>query len=92
MRPACKVLTWREKAPIRQRMLKGDAQLEERLLKKSVGSLEFVYVEEISTMKHGLPLSILRSAGVDVQAIKDISFMGSRVCSLLVFRDYKGDL
>ena len=39
-----------------------------------------------------LTCSILRSAGVDVQAIRDISFVGSRVCSFLVFRDYKEKL
>ena len=42
--------------------------------------------------EYGLTRSVLRSAGVEVQAIRDISFVGNRVCSFLVFRDYKEKL
>ena len=92
MKLACQALAWRKKAPIGQRMLKGDVQLEEGPLKKNVESIEFVYVEGISKMKYGLARGILRSAGVKMQAIRDISFVGSRVCSFLVDRDYKEKL
>ena len=70
-------------------MLKGDVQLEEGPLKKNVDSIVFVYVEGIFKMKYALARGILRSTGVNMQAIRDTSFLGSRVCSFLVDRDYK---
>lgn len=41
-----KALAWGKIAPIGQRVLKSDAQLEEVILKKNLDSMEFVYVEE----------------------------------------------
>ena len=92
VRLACEALVWKKKAPIGQRMLKGDAQLEEGPLKKNVDLMDFVYVDGVTKMKYGLARSVLRSAGIEVQAIRDISSVGNRVCSFLVFRDHKEKL
>lgn len=89
---ACDALAWKKKAPISKRMLKGGEKLEEGPLKKNIDSMEFIYVEGIARMKHGMARSMLRTAGVDTRAIKDISFIGGRVCSLLADKTSKGDI
>lgn len=89
---AWKALAWKRKAPIGQRMLRGDAHLREGPLKDNIDSMEFVYVWGITRMRYGEARSILRSGGVDTREIRDISFVGKSVCSLLVTKAYKGCL
>ena len=43
-------------------------------------------------MRYGEARSILRSGGIDTREIRDISFVGKSVCSLLVTKTYKGHL
>ena len=64
-------------------MLKEGEELNDGPLKENVEALEFVYVEGISRMKYGKVRSLLRVAGVDTRAIRDVSFVGGSVCSLL---------
>ena len=89
---ACNALAWKRKAPVGARMLKKGEKLEDGPLKENVEALEFVYVEGITRMKYGEARSLLRVAGVNTRTIKDISFVGGRVCSLLTEKAYKGDL
>ena len=91
-RLACHALAWKKKAPMGKRMLKEGDNLEEGPLKQNVEAMEFIYVEGISRMKYGVVRSILRTAGVEVRKIRDISFVGGRVCSLLIDKDYKKNL
>ena len=91
-RLAFNALAWKKKAPMGKRMLKKGDTLEEGPLKRNVEAIDFVYVEGISRMKYGVVRSIFRTAGVNVQKVRDISFVGGRVCSLLIDKDYKKDL
>ena len=91
-RLACNALAWRKKAPVGARMLKEGEELNDGPLKENVEALEFVYVEGISRMKYGEVRSLLRVAGVDTRAIRDVSFVGGSVCSLLTEKAYKGNL
>ena len=91
-RLACNALAWKKKAPMGKRMLKEGVNLEDGPLKQNVEAMEFVYVEGISRMKYGVARSILKTAGIELQKIRDISFVGGRVCSLLIDKDYKRNL
>ena len=89
---AWEALAWKRKAPIGQRMLRGTAQLREGPLKDNVEAMEFVYIEGITKMRYGEARSIMRVGGVDTRNIRDISFVGKSVCSLLVSKSYKREL
>ena len=91
-RLACNALAWKRKAPVAVRMLKEGEKLEDGPLKENVEALEFAYVEGISRMRYSEARSLLRVAGVDTRAIRDISFVGGSVCSLLTEKAYKGKL
>ena len=73
-------------------MLKDGEELNDGPLKENVEALEFVYVEGITRMKYGEARYLLKAAGVDTRAIRDISFVGGSVCSLLTKKTYKSDL
>lgn len=81
-----------KKAQIGQRMLKGDTHLRDGPLKDDIDSMAFVYVWGIARIRCGETRSILRSGGIDTREIRDISFVGKGVCSLLVTRAYRGYL
>ena len=85
-------LAWRMKAPIGHRMLRGDAELREGPLKDNVEAMEFVYVDGMTRMRYGEARSLLRCVGVDTREIRDISFVGNSVSSLLVMKTYKEKL
>ena len=89
---ACEALGWKTKAPIGQRMLRGTAQLREGPLKDNVDALEFVYVEGMTKMRYGEARGIMRVGGIDTRNIRDISYVGKSVCSLLVSKSYKNEL
>lgn len=89
---ACAALSWKKKAPIGKRMLKEGEELKEGPLKDNVEAMEFVYVEGISRMRYSEVRSILKVAGVDTRMVKDISFVGGRVCSFLTEKAYKLEL
>ena len=55
-------------------------------------ALEFACVEGISRMRYSEARSLLRVAGVDTRVIRDISFVGGSVCSLLTEKAYKGEV
>ena len=64
-------------------MLKEGEKLKDGPLKENVEALELAYMEGISRMRYSEARSLLRVAGVDARAIRDISFVGGSVCSLL---------
>ena len=82
----------RRRAPIGQGMLNPDAHLREGPLKDNIDSMEFVYVWGITRMRYGEARSILRSGGIDTREIRNTSFVGKSVCSLLATKAYKGCL
>ena len=73
-------------------MLKEGKKLEDGPLKESMEVPEFIYMEGISRMGHNGTRHILSVAGANTQAIKDTSFVGGSVCSLLTEKTYRGEL
>ena len=91
-RLAFNAMAWKKKAPISRRMLKEGEVLEEGPLKHNVDSLEFVHVVGVGRMRYGEMRSLLGSIGVNTREIRDISFVGGSICSLLVSKEYKKEL
>lgn len=73
-------------------MLKEREELAGSPLRRSVDSLEFVRAAGVDRMRYGEMRPLSGSIGVNTREIRDISFVGGSICSLLISKEYRKGL